>query len=108
MKLIKSMKQLKILYLLLILSLISSCGVISEGFKSPKQNNSDEFLIEKKSPLVMPPEFDELPIPDDKFKNNTSNEKSIESLIKKNPKEKISVKNNTDLESSVIEKIKNN
>ena len=108
MKLIKSMKQLKILYLLLILSLISSCGVISEGFKSPKQNNSDEFLIEKKSPLVMPPEFDELPIPDDKVKNNPTNEKNIEILIKKNPKEKISVKNSTDLESSVIEKIKNN
>ena len=69
------MKQLKILNLLLILILISSCGVISEGFKSPKQNNSDEFLIEKKSPLVMPPEFDELPIPDDKVKNNTTNEK---------------------------------
>tara|TARA_X000000950_G_C13716962_1_gene578573 strand:- start:580 stop:906 length:327 start_codon:yes stop_codon:yes gene_type:complete len=108
MKLIKFMKQLKILNLLLILILLSSCGVISEGFKSPKQNNSDEFLIEKKSPLVMPPEFDELPIPDDKIKNNPTNEKSIESLIKKNPKEKISVKNSTDLESSVIEKIKNN
>ena len=106
-KLIKPMKQLKILLLLLILSMICSCGVISEGFKSPKQNNSDEFLIEKKSPLVMPPEFDELPRPVDNVKNNTSNDKSIENLIKKNPKEKISVKNNTDLESSVIEKIKN-
>ena len=56
----------------------------------------------------MPPEFAELPIPDDKVKNNSTNEKNIESLIKKNPKEKISVKSSTDLESSVIEKIKNN
>ena len=47
-------------------------------------------------------------VPDDKVKNNTTNEKSIESLIKNNTKEKISVKNSTDLESSVIEKIKNN
>ena len=107
-KLTKFMKQLKILPLLLILSLISSCGTISEGFKSPKQNKSDEFLVEKKSPLVMPPNFDELPTPVDKIDNKSSNEESIETLIKKNPKDKISVKNSTDLESSVIEKIKNN
>ncbi len=107
-KLTKFMKQLKILPLLLILSLVSSCGTISEGFKSPKQNKSDEFLVEKKSPLVMPPNFDELPTPVDKIDNKSSNEESIETLIKKNPKDKISVKNSTDLESSVIEKIKNN
>ena len=52
-KLIKPMKQLKILLLLLILSMICSCGVISEGFKSPKQNNSDEFLIENENNLVV-------------------------------------------------------
>ena len=28
-----------------------------------KKNGSDEFLVEKKSPLVMPPNYDELPIP---------------------------------------------
>ena len=102
------MKQLKILPLILILSVISSCGTISEGFKSPKQNKSDEFLVEKKSPLVMPPNFDELPTPVDKIDNKSSNEESIETLIKKNPEDKISVKNSTDLESSVIEKIKKN
>ena len=102
------MKQLKILSLLLILCMISSCGTISEGFKSPKQNKSDEFLVEKKSPLVMPPDFDELPMPIDKINNKSLNEESIESLIQKNPKDKTSVKNSTDLESSVIAKIKNN
>ena len=28
-----------------------------------KEKSTDEFLVEKKSPLVMPPEFNELPVP---------------------------------------------
>ena len=43
--------------------LFSACGSVKEGFTNQKKNNSDEFLVEKKSPLVMPPDFDELPIP---------------------------------------------
>tara|TARA_B100001063_G_C16683112_1_gene512899 strand:+ start:215 stop:430 length:216 start_codon:yes stop_codon:yes gene_type:complete len=33
---------------------VSSCGSVKEGFSSQKKNNSDEFLVEKKSPLLMP------------------------------------------------------
>ena len=43
--------------------LLTSCSTVKKGFQNPKKNNSDEFLVEKKSPLVMPPDFDELPIP---------------------------------------------
>lgn len=102
------MKQIKVLFLLLIFYVISSCGTISEGFKSSKENQSDEFLVEKKSPLVMPPNFDELPAPIDKTNNDNSEQENIENFIKKNPKKKLSNNSNSDLESSVIEKIKNN
>ena len=44
--------------LILIFLLLTSCG----GFKLKKEN-VDEFLVEKKSPLVMPPEFGKLPLP---------------------------------------------
>ena len=48
-----------------------------------KKNNSDEFLVEKKSPLLMPPDFDELPVPnsDSSLNNNENNE--IKKLITK-------------------------
>ena len=36
---------------------------MKKGFESQRKNSTDEFLVEKKSPLVMPPDFDELPIP---------------------------------------------
>jgi hypothetical protein len=60
---------------------VSGCGVVKEGFKSPKQKTSDEFLVEKKSPLVMPPEFNELPVPNSSNKKTKKNEDTIESLI---------------------------
>ena len=57
------MKNLKIFIFLNIILIISSCGTIKEGFTNQKKNNSDEFLVEKKSPLIMPPNFNELPVP---------------------------------------------
>ena len=56
------MNKFVILILLSILFL-HSCGSLRDGFTNPKKENSDEFLVEKKSPLIMPPNYDELPIP---------------------------------------------
>ena len=53
----------KLLILLIFMITLNSCGTIKEGFVSKKKNSTDEFLVKKKSPLVMPPEFYELPIP---------------------------------------------
>ena len=39
--------------------LISSCS----GMNSKRSQKSDEFLIQKKNPLVMPPDIDDLPKP---------------------------------------------
>ena len=89
--------------------ILSSCGTVKEGFSNQKKNNSDEFLVEKKSPLVMPPDYNELPIPNE---NKTKKEnKDIKSLILKSKKDKI--KENLDqkspsFEESILKKIKKN
>ena len=75
------MSKYKISILLAFLLFISGCGVVKEGFKSPKQKTSDEFLVEKKSPLVMPPNFNELPVPKSNNQKIKKNEDTIESLI---------------------------
>ena len=59
------MKQFKFYILIAIALLFSSCSSLKEGFTNQKKNNSDEFLVEKKSPLVMPPDYNELPIPNE-------------------------------------------
>ena len=53
-----------------------SCQSIKDGLSGKKSENSDEFLVQKKSPLVLPPKFLELPQPKDK--NDDSDEKNIQ------------------------------
>ena len=86
---------------------LSSCGVVKEGFKSPKQKTSDEFLVEKKSPLIMPPNFNELPIPKSSNQKNKKNDNTIEDLISKSENKILENKENTkqDLEKTILEKI---
>ena len=57
------MNKLKKFILLNFVLLLVSCGTMQSAFESQKKNNIDEFLVEKKSPLIMPPDFNELPIP---------------------------------------------
>ena len=89
----------------------NSCTTLKDGFRSQKKNSTDEFLVKKKSPLVMPPEFDELPLPEDvnqKLENNE--ETDIKKLItnNENSSNENSTSQNTDFESLILEKIKNN
>ena len=72
----------------MILILLGSCGKVKEAFSTQKKDNTDEFLVEKKSPLVMPPDYYELPVPktQNKLDENSSN---IESLILNNEKEAV-------------------
>ena len=95
-----------ILSLILVLSFISGCGTVKEGFVGTKQKNSDEFLIEKKNPLVLPPDYSELPVP--KKKNNSQkaivNDENIDlsEILKKSDKKK-TISGNGDIEKSISE-----
>jgi hypothetical protein len=92
---------------ILFLSLLTACQSAKEGFSLKKKNNSDEFLVEKKNPLVMPPEYSVLPVPED-FQSQSSNarEDEFEKIIN-NSKSKKTKKNikKTNIEQSVLEKI---
>jgi len=103
------MKKHKIYIVIFIAIFLSSCGTLKEGFTNQKKNNTDEFLIEKKSPLVLPPDYNELPIPDEENIENDSNE--IKSLISKSKniesEKKLDEKKST-FENSILKKIKKN
>ena len=86
-----------------------SCQTVKEGFTSQKKKSTDEFLVEKKSPLVMPPEFNELPVPkssENIQENETEN--NIENLISNNDTPENSEIQNENFENSIIKKIKQN
>ena len=103
----------KLLILSIFIITLNSCGSIKEGFTNSKKKSTDEFLVKKKSPLVMPPEFNELPIPGNDNQEQKNDENSeIKSLItgseNKSSKSQNNSNQNSTFENSILEKIKNN
>jgi hypothetical protein len=104
------MSKFKNFIFLNILIFLMSCGTVKNAFENQKKNGTDEFLVEKKSPLVMPPDFDELPIPKEQKKTDI-NENEFKILISKDNKKIVPGNNkdvNKNLEESLLDKIKNN
>ena len=104
------MKYFKIIIFLNFILFFTSCGTIKEGFSNQKRNNSDEFLVEKKSPLITPPDYNDLPVPSSNDKPLNDNN-AIKSLISNENDKDIKNNNlkelNKNFEESLIEKIKN-
>ncbi len=106
------MNYLKILVLLNLILFIYSCGAAREGFTNQKKENKDEFLVEKKSPLMMPPDYDELPLPNPEAGDTQKSENNVKKLIINNENDNSKSLNqdgsNKKIEESLLEKIKNN
>ena len=88
---------------------LSSCQGVKDALSGKKYENSDEFLVIKKNPLVLPPNFDDLPSPKDVADttqiDNIENE--IEDLLSSiKDSDEVSELSSSDTESFVLEKIK--
>jgi hypothetical protein len=83
---------------------------MKSAFVNEKKNNTDEFLVEKKSPLVMPPDFNELPIPKEIEIQTDISENEFKKLITQDNKEIKSNEKNIDknFEELLLDKIKKN
>jgi len=113
---IKKMKNLfkNTLFIVLILSTLSACQSVKDGLTGKKQTNSDEFLVKKKNPLSVPPDFENLPEPTTLNKNNDKNDSeiSLQEILTKNTNAKSTVSVSEtpigSLEKNILEKIKSN
>ena len=110
------MKKLfkNIFYLSLILISLNACQSVKDGLTGKKKSSSDEFMVEKKNPLVLPPKSDVLPQPQTSIKESNIDEEEIDlkTILTKgtSSKETISLGKvtNGSLEKSILEKIKSN
>ena len=99
------------IYLSVILIGMSGCQTLRDGLEGNKKSKSaEEFLINKKSPLVMPPDYSKLPLPEN---NSNQNEKSqdfdLKKVLEKNSNnQKNKTQTNKSFQKSIIEKIKTN
>ena len=58
----------KITYILLFIFLVSCAGTfdsVKRGLTGAKKSSADEFLVKKKDPLILPPDFENLPTPEE-------------------------------------------
>ena len=105
-------KFIKINKLLFLLLFLYSCG-LGEALQGKKRSDQgDEFLIDKKNPLTMPPDYEKLPKPGEASVKSTkdieSEQSNIKKLLKNSGDGKISPSNekSTTIENSILKKIK--
>ena len=101
----------KVIYLFAILLLTSSCAgtwdSVKRGLTGQKKNSTDEFLVEKKDPLILPPNYEDLPTPDEQ----EAAKEQVSSLEKTLSSENVEEDNSTSddsAENSILKKIKKN
>jgi len=95
----------KIIYLLTLVVFVTSCESlksVKRGLTGEKANSADEFLVKKKDPLILQPDFENLPIPDE------VNDTSEEILVFENVLETLTEKSSStpsSAENSILKKI---
>tara|TARA_B110000027_G_scaffold20374_1_gene21572 strand:+ start:1181 stop:1507 length:327 start_codon:yes stop_codon:yes gene_type:complete len=98
------------LLLIILIVFFSGCQSLKDGLEGNKNSkSSEEFLIEKKNPLVLPPEFNELPTPvDTQPKVSEEINFDIDKILgkKKNEEQNNSNPSDVSLEKSILKKIK--
>ena len=105
------MKFKKIFIFLFSLFFLLSCSGAKDALQGKKRSeNSDEFLVEKKNPLTVPPDIDELPVPlDQEEEDQTDDQEDIKKVLKidenKNTNSESGNENQNSLEKSILEKI---
>ena len=101
-------------YSFILLFLLCSCGETGKSFKraltGEKKLSTDEFLVKKKDPLILPPRFDILPLPrPTEGVNELDDSVDIESLLSKQSKNKEgNLEIQKKLEQSILKNIGNN
>tara|TARA_B100001063_G_C16765388_1_gene558318 strand:+ start:129 stop:443 length:315 start_codon:yes stop_codon:yes gene_type:complete len=69
---------LKISLILITAFISQGCANVKEGLSLKKKDGIDEFLIEKKNPLTVPPDFSSLPKPRNSMDENKIEDKDID------------------------------
>ena len=103
------MHSKKIIFLFGLFFLITSCSdtlsSVKRGLTGEKELATDEFLVQKKDPLIMPPDFENLPTPDEKESKETVKVLSFEETMTDESLSEDAISSNTP-EMSILKKIK--
>ena len=100
------------LFLLIIFNFLLGCQGLKEGLEGNKKSkSSEEFLVKKKNPLVLPPDYSKLPSPENSSKDESTQNFDLKEILEKNSNSSNTSnlpKTNSSFKKSIIEKIKKN
>jgi hypothetical protein len=102
--------KLTLIVLILFSLSLYSCESVKNAVEGKKRSEqSDEFLVQKKNPLAMPPDYEELPTPGNQevSPETFSADNEVKDLLNIQEGDTFDTNNNnsSNLESSIIEKI---
>tara|TARA_B100000949_G_scaffold58688_1_gene51879 strand:+ start:3104 stop:3409 length:306 start_codon:yes stop_codon:yes gene_type:complete len=95
----------KIVFFMMLSFLITSCESIRAGLTGSKNQSTDEFLVKKKDPLVLPPDFENLPNPSER-QVSVEEMTSFEKTLKKQTISESSSATENSVEESILNQIK--
>ena len=100
------MKKLKFLIFILFLNACTSVEDAAKVLRNEKIQNTDEFLVEKRKPLVLPPDFSEIPEPGSITSNNNKKKEINIKEILNVDEEKTQSSNSSSVEDSILKNIR--
>jgi len=101
----------RIIYLITVFFFVTSCAgtwdSVKRGLTGQKKNSTDEFLVEKKDPLILPPDFENLPTPSNALSKEEESEiSSFEKVLGADSLESSEEKSSGNSEQSILEQIR--
>ena len=103
--------MLRNFFLLPILFFLISCGGGWDSFEAAvsgqKKATTDEYLIKKKDPLILPPDYDKLPLPTSR-KSDEEEQSKIESILNQEGFSNKKKRKKSSLEISIEEELRKN
>ena len=95
---------------MMLIFLVTSCADswsnVQRGLTGAKQKSTDEFLVQKKDPLILPPDFESLPTPSDR-EEVMEEMSSFEKTLKQESETEITASSTeSSAEDSILKQIK--
>ncbi len=98
------MKYFKIIFCVFAFFSLNNCSDFRDVMTGAKKKTTDEFLVKKKDPLILPPQFEKLPVPNSK--NNDKEISSIKSVFEST--NNVDKKITSELENMILKELRKN
>lgn len=88
---------------------MTSCSTLKDAGKvlrNEKISTTDEFLVKKRNPLVLPPNYEEIPEPGSISQKKEDGEDKIKKILNAPKSEETSNKKSSSVEDSILKRIR--